>query len=38
MILDEPTSGLDSHKALQLVKLLDRICKTQGKTVIATIH
>ena len=37
LLLDEPTSGLDSFKALQIVKLLDRLAK-KGKTIISTIH
>jgi energy-coupling factor transporter ATP-binding protein EcfA2 len=38
ILLDEPTSGLDSFKALQVVKLLNRIARKEGKTVIATLH
>lgn len=37
VLLDEPTSGLDSFKALQIVKLLERLARS-GKTIIATIH
>lgn len=38
LLLDEPTSGLDSFKATAIVKLLDRLAKQEGKTIIATIH
>lgn len=38
VLLDEPTSGLDSFKALQVVKLLKRLARDEGKTIIATIH
>ena len=37
ILLDEPTSGLDSFKALQIVRLLQRLAR-QGKTIISTIH
>lgn len=38
ILLDEPTSGLDSQKALQVIKILQKIAKEQHKTIIATIH
>jgi ABC-type multidrug transport system ATPase subunit len=38
ILLDEPTSGLDSFKATRIVKLLNRLARNEGKTVIATIH
>ena len=37
ILLDEPTSGLDSFKALEIVRLLQRLSR-EGKTVISTIH
>jgi len=37
ILLDEPTSGLDSFKALEIVKIMQRLA-AQGKTVISTIH
>ena len=38
ILLDEPTSGLDSLKALQVIKILQKIAKEQHKTIIATVH
>jgi ABC-type multidrug transport system ATPase subunit len=38
ILLDEPTSGLDSFKATRIVKLLNKLARVEGKTVIATIH
>jgi ABC-type multidrug transport system ATPase subunit/ABC-type multidrug transport system permease subunit len=38
LFLDEPTSGLDSFTALNLVKLLKRLAKETGMTIICTIH
>ena len=35
---DEPTSGLDSYAATQVMKLLKRVAKTHGSTVLFTIH
>ena len=38
ILLDEPTSGLDSFTAVKIVKLLQKIARQQGKTIISTIH
>lgn len=38
LILDEPTSGLDSFKTLEVVRILYKLSRDYGKTVIATIH
>lgn len=38
ILLDEPTSGLDSFKAHSVVKLLRRLAREKGKTIISTIH
>lgn len=38
ILLDEPTSGLDSFKAHSVVKLLKKIARSKGKTIISTIH
>jgi ABC-type multidrug transport system ATPase subunit len=38
ILLDEPTSGLDSFKALSIVKLMRRLARRHGKTVVSTIH
>ena len=38
ILLDEPTSGLDSFTAVKIVKLLQKLARSKGKTVISTIH
>jgi ABC-type multidrug transport system ATPase subunit len=38
LLLDEPTSGLDSFRALSIVKLLRKLARVKGKTIISTIH
>lgn len=38
IVLDEPTSGLDSFKATGIVKILHKLARNKGKTIIATIH
>ena len=38
IMLDEPTSGLDSFKALGIVKVLHKLARDKGKTIVATIH
>lgn len=38
LLLDEPTSGLDSTSAVSLLKLLSKLAKENGKTVLTTIH
>jgi len=38
LFLDEPTSGLDSQNAFNVIKVLKRLCKVYGTTVICTIH
>jgi len=38
LLLDEPTSGLAADDTAQLVALLERLAKTSGRTIIATIH
>jgi ABC-type multidrug transport system ATPase subunit len=38
LFLDEPTTGLDAYTALLLVQLLNRLARSQIRTVIATIH
>ena len=38
ILLDEPTSGLDSFKAVQVIKLLNKLARQEGKTIISTIH
>lgn len=38
LILDEPTSGLDSFKTLEVVRILYKLSRDYGKTIIATIH
>jgi ABC transport system ATP-binding/permease protein len=38
LLLDEPTSGLAADDTAQLVALLERLARTGGRTIIATIH
>jgi ABC-type multidrug transport system ATPase subunit len=38
ILLDEPTSGLDSFKAHSIAKLLRKLARQEGKTIISTIH
>jgi ABC-type multidrug transport system ATPase subunit/ABC-type multidrug transport system permease subunit len=38
LLLDEPTSGLDSTSAVALVDLLQKLCRSENKTVITSIH
>lgn len=38
ILLDEPTSGLDSFKAHTICKILKKLAREQGKTIISTIH
>jgi len=38
ILLDEPTSGLDSFTAVKIVKVLQKLARDQGKTIISTIH
>ena len=38
VFLDEPTSGLDSFTAMKICRLLQRLARDQGKTIISTIH
>ena len=38
ILLDEPLSHLDLYNQLEILRLLSRICKEQGKTVICVIH
>ena len=38
VLLDEPTSGLDSFQALKICKLLQKLARDKGKTVVCTIH
>lgn len=38
LLLDEPTSGLDSTSAVALIKLLQKLCRSENKTVITSIH
>lgn len=38
VLLDEPTSGLDSFTAVRIVRILQKIARKRGKTIISTIH
>lgn len=38
VLLDEPTSGLDSTSAVALMRILDKLAKRGGKTIITSIH
>lgn len=38
LLCDEPTSGLDSTTSLKICKMLKNEAKTQGTTIICTIH
>ena len=38
IFLDEPTTGLDSKTSENLIKLLVRLAKEGGRTVVSTIH
>jgi len=38
LILDEPTSGLDSLTSFIIVQYLKELARTEGKTVVMTIH
>lgn len=38
ILLDEPTSGLDSFMAKSICKLLKKLARKKGKTIISTIH
>lgn len=38
LLLDEPTSGLDSTSAVALIELLHKLCRSEKKTVITSIH
>lgn len=38
LFLDEPTSGLAADDTASLVELLAELARTQGKTILATIH
>ena len=38
ILLDEPTSGLDSFMAKSICRMLSKLARTRGKTVISTIH
>jgi len=38
IVLDEPTSGVDSAIALDITRLLKRMCMEEGKTVLASFH
>jgi len=37
IVLDEPISGLDSYMALEVIRILKKLCQ-KGKTVITTMH
>ena len=38
IILDEPTAGLDPHSKLQVMQLIKRLQKEEGKTIILISH
>jgi len=38
ILLDDPTAGLDSFKAFGIVKLLNNMARSQGKTIVASIN
>lgn len=38
VFLDEPTTGLDSFAALKLMDYLQRMARSAGRVVIASIH
>ena len=38
ILLDEPTSGLDSTSAVALMKVLYKLAREEGKTIITSIH
>ncbi len=38
LLLDEPTAGLDVGHAQQLLELLDRLRRTEGVTLVTTLH
>ena len=38
VLLDEPTSGLDSFTAVTICRLLQKLAREQGKTIVSTIH
>ena len=38
MLLDEPTSGIDAGGAKAIVKVLQRLAKTRGITIILSVH
>lgn len=37
-VLDEPTSALDLHHQLETMKIMERLCKGQGKGAIIAMH
>ena len=37
-MLDEPTSGLDAFTATKICKVLQKLAREKGKTIISTIH
>jgi ABC-type multidrug transport system ATPase subunit/ABC-type multidrug transport system permease subunit len=38
LFLDEPTSGLDAFSALNVLSILSKLARTEGRTIICTIH